>query len=308
MVKSQFTRSLTGTGFFSQRPFVVVDVGALGGFNPRWTAFAPDCRMIGFEPQEAKQEAAGRTTYPVALGRSREVRTLHITRNPALSSFLPIQESWRRRSWVFNEMGDQVRTVALETIGLDDFVAENQIDYVDFVKIDTEGTELEVLTGAERLVNTSVLGIECEVFFHETHQGRCLFSDLDTFLRRHGFVLFDLKPWRFSKTALPNLEPSRHGISPYGQVVGGDVLYLRDLAADDGANDWVTAVEVGKLACLMELWDLPDCAIELLDWAAGHGKTSAELQLGPLRDTLAPTVLGRMVSVEFYRQMAGIFR
>lgn len=308
MVQTAFTRSLVEAGAFAERPFVTVDVGALGGFNPRWQAFAPHLQMIGFDPQEPRQDVPGRTILPYAVGARREVRTMNLTRAPALSSFLPVTEMWKRRSCVFNELAEIVRQVEVETVGLDDICAETGQGAVDFIKIDTEGTELDVLKGAEGLLKSSVLGIETEFFFHETHQGRCTFADVDSYLRGQGFVLFDIKPWRYSKTALPCIEQSRYGLSPFGQSIGGDALYLRDVAADNPADAWVTPVEIAKLICLMELWDLPDCAVELLDWAVKHDRFLPGLAAGPLADLLVPPVMGRKVSLDFYRQVSDIFR
>lgn len=308
MVQSALTRSLAQAGAFSAKPFTVVDVGALGGFNPRWEAFAPHLRLIGFDPQEPRQDSAGRTILPYAVGARREMRTINLTRAAALSSFLPIREMWKRRSCVFNELGEIIRQAEVETVSLDEACAEAGAPEVDFIKIDTEGTELDVLKGAQKLLASSVLGIESEFFFHETHEGRCTFADLDTWLRAQGFVLFDIKPWRYSKVALPCIDTSRYGISPYGQSMGGDALYLRDPVAENPADSWMGPAEIAKLISLMEMWDLPDCAMELLDWAVARGKFPPGVDAKPLADLLVPPVLGRKVTVDFYRQVSDIFR
>lgn len=45
------------------------------------------------------------------------------------------------------------RTETIDTITLDEFCAENDINHIDFLKIDVEGHELDVLKGAEGMIN-----------------------------------------------------------------------------------------------------------------------------------------------------------
>ena len=39
----------------------------------------------------------------------------------------------------------------IQVVRLDDWLEKNQIDHIDFIKLDVEGGEIEVLNGAERL-------------------------------------------------------------------------------------------------------------------------------------------------------------
>ncbi len=45
-----------------------------------------------------------------------------------------------------------VRDVIIQTMTLDDFCEQNKISAIDFIKIDTEGAELEIFKGAERIL------------------------------------------------------------------------------------------------------------------------------------------------------------
>ncbi len=300
-----FTRALAASGELAASPLVVMDVGALGGFNPRWEHFGVHMRAIGFEPQGQQVVGERQSVYPFAIGRQRGMGQIHIARSPFLSSFLPVAQSWRDRSCVFHGNAEVVRVEEIPLIDIDSFCDEFAIDRVDFLKIDTEGTELDVLEGAARTLDRSVLGIEIEVFFHETHPGRAVFAEIDAWMRGKGFTLFDLTPWRFCKTALPNLDETRHGKSVHGQVVGGDALYLRDPIAGQGIGAGLTPAALAKLVALMELWDMRDCAFELLQWAGARGQLSPTL-LG-WADLLVPPVLGRRVSNEVYQQLAKVF-
>lgn len=89
----------------------------------------------------------------------------------------------------------------------------------DVLKIDTQGTELDVLRGAGHLLD-SVLAVEMEVEFVPQYLGQALFSEVDQFMRQQGFTLRALRRsyWRTK---------ADHKHSYGGQIMHGDALYLR---------------------------------------------------------------------------------
>ena len=116
--------------------------------------------------------------------------------------------------------------VACTTI--DAAFAELGIDGPDFIKIDTQGTELDVLKGAERALATC-LALEVEVEFQPLYEGAALFRDIDAYVSGFGFELFDLRRTFFRRAVSPPIEQRK------GQMIYGDALYFRDwrrLSAD----------------------------------------------------------------------------
>src|SRR5207248_2510884 len=65
------------------------------------------------------------------------------------------------------------------------------VDRVDFIKLDTQGSELDILQGAGFLLD-DCLGLQLEVMFSPLYEGQPLFADVDTYLRSRGFVLWRL--------------------------------------------------------------------------------------------------------------------
>ena len=63
------------------------------------------------------------------------------------------------------ERFETVRVVRLKTETLDDQLAANAVNDVDFLKLDTQGTELAILEGARRVIEREALGFEVEVEF-----------------------------------------------------------------------------------------------------------------------------------------------
>jgi hypothetical protein len=94
------------------------------------------------------------------------------------------------------DLADQFQVVGteeVETTTLDTVAEEQGLDHIDYLRLDTQGTEYECLLGAESLLKGSkVAVIKTEVEFLPLYKGQRLFADVDAFLRSHGFMLLDL--------------------------------------------------------------------------------------------------------------------
>ena len=56
------------------------------------------------------------------------------------------------------------------------------MDRVDFIKLDTQGSELDILHGAGSLLD-NCSGLQLEVMFSPLYEGQPLFADVDAYLR-----------------------------------------------------------------------------------------------------------------------------
>jgi len=221
------------------RPLEVVDIGA----NPieRDQPYAPllsagICRITGFEPQtdiceQLQRDAGSHERYlPYAIGDG-SVRTFRQTVYSGLSSFLRPDT---RVLDTFETFSDNARVVAespLPTVRLDD-VAE--IDQMDFLKIDVQGTELSVFESATRKLSSAV-AIQTELSFVPLFEGQPGFGEIDTCLRRMGFIphcFTAQKHCIISPLVLDN-DP-RYALR---QLLKADIVYVRDFIRHEGLTD-----------------------------------------------------------------------
>lgn len=179
------------------RPLVIVDVGCRWGFAEKFTKEAGLFRVYGFDPDQEECEKLNRfygnsmiTLVPLALAISPGKRTLYVTREPACSSLLePDPALTEHYPALF--CAKHVKSIEVETTTLDAWASDAPIEAVDYLKIDTQGTELDILRGGTAILK-SVRCLEVEVEFNPIYLGQPIFSDVDIFLRDQGFVLWKL--------------------------------------------------------------------------------------------------------------------
>jgi len=309
--RPRMTEHLVGRGVFRERRFAVVDVGARFGGADYWNVFGDQLDLIGFEPDEdecrrlnALPDNRTRRYFPFALHRDEGRRTFYVAHSVGSSGFYKRDMVfWSRLSCRRNV--EVERTVLLDAIDFDQFASTNDLDHVDFMKIDVEGAELDVLKGGINFLRKgTVLGVAAEVTFVDSGPELALPS-IDSLLRGLGFRLFDLEVSRFTRTALASPEEYEYVGAPSkrGQIIGADALYLRDavpeLGTVGGDSAW-TDVSILKLACLFELFGLPDCAIELLREARSRQYLANE-NVDSLVDLATPLFMGADVTYQEYR-------
>ena len=216
---------------YRRDPVLLVDVGARGGLRDRWKPVQPHLRVIGFEPDPLEFEALSRhapddsTTFlPLALHNERAHLQLRVARDRGLTS---IFEPNREFLDTFPDAArfDTVDLKSVEADALDALIRERSIGSVDFLKVDTQGSELYVLQGASDTLRRSAIGVEIEVEFTPLYKGQPLFADVDLYLRDRGFALVDLRPVYWKRAA------GRSIGGPYGQIIWADALYLKSTGA-----------------------------------------------------------------------------
>ena len=78
----------------------------------------------------------------------------------------------------------------MEITTLNSFCGTNHIDRIDLIKIDTQGYELKVLKGADKIISpTFARAVYVEVLFVELYEAQPYFLDIYKVLSERGFRL-----------------------------------------------------------------------------------------------------------------------
>ncbi len=212
----------------------VLDVGARWGVADSWWRLDPVASLVGFEPDAQECERLNQLSpslrteryLPFALGAEKRQATLYQTKEPACASvYPPIADIGDRYPQL--QVTQQVGTVKVDMIPLDHWWESEERPHVSFIKLDTQGSEFDILKGARQLLGECV-GLEVEAEFSPIYQGQPLFTDIDTFLRAEGFVLWGLRDLcHYSES--PDEKSA-------GRLYWGNAVYFRDYRALSNAD------------------------------------------------------------------------
>lgn len=208
-------------------PLTLIDIGASRGIKRTWKKFK-NLRVIGFEPDKRAFYSLVKYNRPntiylnTGLYNQKKQVNFYLTRKPEVSSLLrPNRELLE--NFPNPERFDIIKTLKIQVDTLDNQIIKNNIKDIDFIKIDTQGSELFILQGSKKLLEGDVFGLDLEVEFIKLYQNQPLFSDIDEFLRQFGFELFDLRQTYWKRQIGKKLGNKK------GQIIGGDALYLRSI-------------------------------------------------------------------------------
>lgn len=224
------------------RPTAIVDVGAnpIDGAPPYKAMLeAGLCDVVGFEPQpdalaRLKAMAGPRERYlPYALGDGTS-RTLNICGIEGMTSLLVPDPAQLALFNLFPIWGEVKSTIPVTTRRLDDIT---EITNMDFLKMDIQGCEREVLTHGQRKLADTV-AIQTEVSFVPLYKDQPTLGEMDLMLRDLGFLphcFADVKVWPLAPTVVGG-QPNR-GLR---QLLEADMVYVRDFtrAGNMRAEQW----------------------------------------------------------------------
>ena len=272
-------------------PFVVIDVGVQGGEHSRWELLGDQVRVYGFDAiseaiDRIKKVKAGRphrVYRTMALGNEDGEREFFVPANTFSASFYA-----DRKGAAAGRFGDGARgTRMVEIRRLDSLFATGEIPAADYIKIDCEGFDPEVLRGAHTyLARSNILCVTVETDFDVSLiYPRTAFAEINDIVVHHRLLVFDLSYARYSRPSYvaarakhpwPPADPMHD--TPYldiGQPGTFDFVFCRDFVAEDlhpkkfvRVPDAVTSPTVDKLIKSMinfELHGLMDCAVDLAD-------------------------------------------
>jgi FkbM family methyltransferase len=226
---------------------VAVDIGGAVDLQPHWRKLREAARFVVYEPHSESYQAlvdrqAADTGYQgflylnEALSGRGGPRTLYQTNVPTGSSLLPPKKGGFG-DHPYTTYFNPVTTKTIETTTLARSLDREGIERIDMIKLDTQGTELEILTGLDTGRFADVLVVESEVALIDIYDGpETGFEDMLRFMRERGFSLFDLRTNRFPGNAV-RLKPGEIEavlgkeltLPPYAhRLAEVDAVFIRD--------------------------------------------------------------------------------
>jgi len=202
----------------------VVDVGARNGFLQLPSSYTKRAELVGFEPnpEEYRKLVAGTTDaaaagvplssfaketyFDCALWERDEERPFYVTVGPGASTLMgeavpevasrifqcyPPGSAKAGKSFLDQHAGIR-EVIPMKCRRLDSLLTDDRT--VDYLKIDVEGAELQVMRGAEALfAKHRVLFVYTEFVLLPYYAEHPLLGDQQSFLRDHGLRLIEIE-------------------------------------------------------------------------------------------------------------------
>lgn len=166
----------------------ILDIGAnVGSFSNICKSIVPDSTiyMIEANPEcEQFLKNTGNKYYISALGDKKKEVTFYINKNNPVCT----GASYYKENGVAYIDANEIK---LKTVLLDELLFDEDIVF-DFVKIDVQGSELDVIRGGKKVIsNSSFILCECPYTENESvleyNNGGCNFNQIVNELKMYGF-------------------------------------------------------------------------------------------------------------------------
>jgi FkbM family methyltransferase len=263
-----------------------IDVGARGGLQGPWKRFAPLIDLDAFEPdaaaceQQKAKNLPNEHWFPVALGAETGTAKLFVLEKASGSSLYP-PNSDVNNAYAPKGYGRLNKVIDVPVLGFSDFITRYQRPLPNLIKLDTQGSELDILKSLGVEHWKDLIAVQVEVEFIEYYLGQPLFDQVDAFMRAQGFALYDLLAQRMYRVADEQelyyvkkhlgIVKRRQDIS--ARMVAGDAFYMRppeQILAHGSRQDLI------KSFLVLVIYRFLDEALWLTEEAEKLGKLTRE--------------------------------
>lgn len=186
------------------KPRGVVDVGAnIGGWTTALQGVLPGVPTLMVEAStthnkdldETKQQFPNVVDYQIALLSSSEGDTVE---------FFSMDGGGTRNSMFVKQWHHyrDIKPVHRITSKLDTLVRNSHVDHIDYLKLDVQGAELMVLSGATEILKKATF-VQFEVSIIEYNKGGACWHEIDDLFHGNGFHFYDSGDYIRNEGAFP---------------------------------------------------------------------------------------------------------
>jgi len=223
-VEDKFKRSFRDKDAFADQKnlcaqaCVIFDVGAnQGQTSKKYRGLFPGAEIHAFEPFPDAYRVLERRyksdqkiiCNQIALGVSQGGRKFHTYEASVTNSLMPFADDVAD---LVPMATDLKTTIEVGADTLDSYCATHGVDHIDILKMDTQGAELEILRGAQRMLEEQRISlIYSEHIFVPLYEGQAEFYEVAAELAHFGFGIYDFYSFVYADS---------------GQLKWGDAIYL----------------------------------------------------------------------------------
>ncbi|KGF73210.1 hypothetical protein DO97_01510 [Neosynechococcus sphagnicola sy1] len=179
---------------------VLVDIGASGTPPKMWqdlaaqsvyVGFDPDAREFGEPPSEVFYQSI-LVNQAVTADPDTTEACFYLTHHPQCSSTLEPDTPFLE-NYLFSPLFRVVDRVKAPATTLNAVVEQFSLPQIDWIKLDSQGTDLRLFNSLEETLRSHVLAVDIEPGLMDAYRGEDLFVSAHPNLLKQGFWLSDLR-------------------------------------------------------------------------------------------------------------------
>lgn len=175
---------------------VILDIGASNGRESvEFRMLFPKAIIHCFEPEPSnfqkllgKTEGLGIQCHQIALGSTNAKQKFFVSSGPSGASSSSLKKPTQHM-----KVHPQIKfkkVIEVDTVRLEDWLSRNTVHHVDFLWMDTQGTELDILKNSGTVLQ-SVKAIHIEVSLMQLYEEAPLYQEVREFLEHRGLVVLE---------------------------------------------------------------------------------------------------------------------
>lgn len=188
--------------YIKTKPKIIFDVGVFdGGYAQKIYEYDPNVKVYAFEPNpktfKRLNKLKGNTYEKLALSDFEGNTTLYTSKEFEAMDSLYYRNKCR---------GLHTGKYNIKCTTVDKYCEQNKINHIDLLKIDTEGNDLNVIKGAERMIksgNIDTIQFEFNLLYTFSH---IYFNDFYDYLTKFKYALYKVKHEGLKRVDDPVLE------------------------------------------------------------------------------------------------------
>lgn len=182
------------------KPPVLIDIGASGQIHKPWEkirkhsvciAFDADEREFSFVKEETGKFKKLLIYNCIVTEIEKDEADFFLTKSPYCSSLLQPDEA-ALRDWAFSDKFKVEKKVKIKTRTLLSVLNEAKVDYIDWFKTDSQGTDLRLFASLPEQIRKKVLAVEFEPGILDSYHGEDKLYRLIEFMSDKSFWMSEI--------------------------------------------------------------------------------------------------------------------
>ncbi|MDX1959885.1 MAG: FkbM family methyltransferase [Leptospiraceae bacterium] len=211
-IKKEVVEKVLGHSSLNKKPIHLVDIGASGEVYPNWLEYSKHSVCLAFDPdsrdvkdvQNKSKFKETRLIPNIVVDKEVSEIDFYLTSLPQCSSSLEPDLKELENTSVFSYFQIE-KKIQLPAITLNKAVLDSKFEYIDYLKIDSQGTDLRIFKSLDKKIIDSLLAVDFEPGVMDAYKGEDKMYEVANYLDQTSFfpIKFEiLGAQRANKTLL----------------------------------------------------------------------------------------------------------